>query len=230
MKELNRDILTQAIKQLPNYTPGDVLWTSIEIDLAKEQNRDTLESALQNLPVHTPKASVWNQISEQLPEAGLEKQLPQYAPPDFVWDKIEDELKKETEKQPVIRRRLYFQLASAAAILLVVASFFFMRSGASEPLMYTVEWIDESGADMLQELEDDDAFAVIETICADQPPACKEPEFQMLQAELDFLSNSLLEIKANMNVYDDNSQLIAEITEIELERNEVAKQMIDRLL
>ena len=80
------------------------------------------------------------------------------------------------------------------------------------------------------DIESDDAFAMIEAICEDEPPACKDPEFQSLQAELEFLSRSLEEIKEQINQYDENEMLMAEVTEIELERNAIAKQMIDRLL
>ena len=83
------------------------------------------------------------------------------------------------------------------------------------------QWLDEEG---------DDAFEMIAEMCLDRPPVCEEPEFKALQNELDFLTQSLDEIKDNMTPYDDNTQLIAELTEIELERNEVAKQMIDKLL
>lgn len=232
MKELNRDILTNAIQQLPSYTPDGLLWKRIEIDTAEEHNRETLEHTLRKLPNRTPLEALWENIEEVLDENTHTQEnpaLPQYTPPDFVWDRIEEELPKPEAKRVQMNRRFIFRIAGAAVVLLAIGYFSLFQSSSDE-LMYSVEWVNIEEPNLDGDLEGDEAFAMIEAICEDEPPACKEPEFQALKEELEFLSRSLDEIKEQIGTYDENVTLMAEVTEIELERNAIAKQMIDRLL
>lgn len=231
MTEVNREILTKALAQLPEYTPPEQVWTGIVTDLADAPQHETLSDAIESLPKYIPDDGLWNRIEQSLPvpqAQNIRPQLPQYEPPASVWDAIEQRL-PASKQQTIAHRpaRRWIGVAATAAVVLLCIGFFFFSPQRNQQLKYTVEWVN---ADQQWHDENEDAFTLISAMCADRPPICGEPEFQSLQKELDFLSAALDEIKNNLSPYDDNSQLINALTEIELERNAVAKQMIARLL
>ena len=229
MTEVNREILTKALAQLPEYTPQEQVWIGIVTELADAPQHETLADALESLPKYSPEDGLWNQIERSLPDPqarNIRTRLHEYQPPASVWEAIEQRLPEQQRHADKPRRRRIV-IAAAAAVLLLCIGFFFFSPLSKEQLQYAIEWVDE---DQQWQDENEDAFALISVMCADRPPICGEPEFQSLQKELDFLSAALAEIKNNLSPYDDNTLLINALTEIELERNAVAKQMIARLL
>lgn len=59
MKERNRDTLTHALQQLPQYAPGDALWRGIENALDKQ-------AVIEALPEYAPPPEVWAHIEANL--------------------------------------------------------------------------------------------------------------------------------------------------------------------
>lgn len=90
----------------------------------KEQNQNNLKSALERLPQYEPPDTVWQGIETRLPLL----ELPTYDAPDFVWQQIEAQLlspPKTENKLNILRGGKFHKLAIAASIALLVSVGFF---------------------------------------------------------------------------------------------------------
>ena len=204
----NDSVLKNAIDQLPKYVPDNEIWNGIEIDLDLEKGSVSNDS----LPQHSPTDFIWYSIEAELHE-----------------EKVQAKVTHQTPIAPTRIRRIYLSVAAAAAVVILIISTFFMGTSPTEAIAYSEEWVEEAGADFWEDEDTNEAFEVLTAICAD-PPVYQNPDFQNLQEELDFLNQSLEEFKVNLSAFGDDETLIAEITELEIERNEVVKLMIDKIL
>ena len=239
MKDLNYDILKKALGNLPKYTPEQQNWKLILSALEQEEKDFILRKAIDELPLYSPGEESWNGIEKELTLKQNKTALPSYSPPDFIWDQIESSLPKETsnvkKNEPKIARKRYltpmYRWVSAAAVILVfVISYFSLQTETQENVVYSEEWVTETEEEFWMDQDAEEALELLTVMCEDQPIVCDDPAFKDLEKELEFLNKSLEEFQLNMSAFDDDETLIAELTELEIERNEVVKSMIDKIL
>lgn len=201
MKEINKHILEQAIRELPEYNPPPGIWEGIESGLlAADQN---------------------DQIAEVVNE------LPEYEPPAQIWDAIEEELQSEVITKPgkVVKLGLRRILSYAAiASGLIFGIFWLNGNQPSSSIAYSEEVIeddfyandwdmDEEEFEMvLAELEETEYFQQI-------------PEIQQLKFELAELNDAKLEVEEMIDAYGSDETVIEQIREIELERTDIIKRL-----
>ena len=228
MIEENKDILTGALEQLKSYTPDNSVWEAIEEKLDDKVLHDGLEQ-LKHL---SPPEFIWDSIDNELSKQEKLRNLRQYDPPAAVWDHIAESL-GETKIIPLSQRTEVFRMmkwAAGVAAMLLFGLFLFKSITINKTsISYSEEWIETVDFAFWEE-EDQEVEAVLEELCQENPMACDNPEFKELKEELDFLEASKQEILGQMSEYDDNTELEIVLTEIELERNDLIKQMITEVM
>lgn len=65
MKEVNKEILQQAIKKMPTYEPPQSVWEQLEVEL----DYDTLTVPTEKLPQYNPPDTLWENIAAELPSS-----------------------------------------------------------------------------------------------------------------------------------------------------------------
>lgn len=218
----------------------------------KELNKHILDEALQKLPIYSPKPLLWEQISVGLDEMVAQeaydasrKALPVYSPPINLWDRIESELDTpvstpETKPAPVIpiRKKIYSRSLKYAAVIvfaITAGAYLFLtnHSGA-------IEYTDSVQVNYGQERvvlasytpdweEDEDAFQTVLSFCQEQSFVCERPDFRILKDELLELNHARESLKDALMRYGDDAELIAQLTQVEMERSDVLKKMISKI-
>lgn len=197
-----------------------------------EKNRNILLELLRKLPVYDPPPGVWDDVEKSLGGAspkglGL---LPSYPPPDSVWEKIESELDAEKGKVRPLRRFLPWAAAVAACLAAVI--WFFQPTTTPESMAakvsitYSREMVDPA---LLQRdwKQDEEAFDMIQQLCANSAFTCTNPDMQSLQAELDELTEAKMALEEALGVYGTDLDLIGQLTQIERQRTALLKRMLD---
>ncbi len=208
MKELNHNTLHEALQALPDYEPPLALWDDIELALDSE---DTLAESVQALP--------------------------QYEPPDAVWQHLEAQLevaepRKVTRLEPLrpLRRQQWW--AAAAAIALLVVAWWLLRPTASEGELVAVQITQETVNTEVQATAheaEDAGFDLVATLCESKAPVCEEPDFKLLKSELDDLTLAKNDLRTALGQYGDDPDMAAQLVQIERERSEVLRQMMQMI-
>lgn len=199
MRELNKQILEKAIKELPQYSPPSEIWDRVEADLlVAEQDGDIAQVA---------------------------GSLPQYAPPAFIWDQIERQLPANKSKARLIPlgvRRVIAVAATAVGVIFTVVLLNINRSDTRityseeviEEAVFVNDWnTDEEGFEVvLAELEGSEYYGQI-------------PEVQELKYELEELNEAKADIESMMEQYGTDQEFIENMKEIEMERTELIKKL-----
>lgn len=199
----------------------------------KELNRHNLTNALERLPEHTPPSMLWEQLEEKIDTENLLQKtiarLPEYAAPEAIWENIEARLEPAKLANPKIVR-ITWRYAAAAAFVLLLAAVWFVRTGTSGAFNTRVsvheEILDEHLLEVSREPEDD-AFALIDQLCAERLPVCEQPEFKSLRDELNELTTAKTELREALGNYGDDPELHAQLIRIERERSDVLRQMMN---
>lgn len=185
-----------------------------------------LKMALQNLPKYEPSTEIWATLDKELDfQKGIQT-LPDYSPSEAIWEQIEAELPRKTNTIFWLKR-----LSIAASFLLFIGIFLLKESTLknNEQLTYQQEEIDLSL--LVADWEDEDALtSQIEALCTTQRYLCTAPEFTELQQELTELETAKLELKTAIENYGKDVELIAQLSEIELERTGILKKMVAQIL
>ena len=206
MQELNLSTLKKAIDQLPLYEPDEQLWLEIEDGLDEIELDQKLQKTIPNLVQHNP--------------------------PEMVWENIEAVLEQEiiAKKEAVKIRPLRKWLALAASVVLLLGLGWWMQNNNKVTITYSEEQI-ENTLPMLSFDGDDDeaAFAMIDEICKAGMLICHDVDFLNLKTELDELTTARNELKEAMGEFNTDKFLIAQLTEIELERSDVLKKIIAKI-
>lgn len=228
MIDKNKDILTGALGSLESYSPENSVWEAIEEKLDDK----LLNDGVKQLNKIEPPEFIWDSIDNELSKQEKLRNLRQYDPPAAVWEQIAESL-GETKIIPITRRIQVFRMmkwATGVAAMLLLGLFLFKSITVNKTsISYSEEWI-ETGDFALWEDEDLEVEAVLEELCEENPTACDNPEFKELKEELDFLEESKQEILNQMSEFDDNTDLEIVLTDIELERNDLIKQMITEVM
>lgn len=193
-------------------------------------NHRTLKKAVTQLPTHQPPDAIWLAMDKELNLRKGVRQLPEHQPPTLVWEGIEANLVKNTGS---VKSRLFWlkRLSIAASFLLLIGASWWISNQrtTAESFQYAQETID------LQLLEadwdeDEEALAQIEAICKAKTYTCALPEFQQLEQELEELNEAKLDLKQAIDDFGKDTQLIAQLSEVELERTTILKKMMANIL
>jgi len=223
--EKNQHILDNALKQLRSFSPEDAVWENIKSEL----NVDPLNDSLSKLSTFDPPESVWNAVSQELSKQEKISQLKQFTPDETIWQSIEVDLnrpKKVSKKAKVIRLA---RIISAAAAILFLGYFIFTSIISNNNLNYTEELIGLNETNLWQE-DDAEVFELLNELCKTNPIACSSPGFKEKEKDLNYLNEQKQKILKRMTAWDENEDLQLTLTKIELEKNEIIKQMISTII
>jgi len=224
--EKNRKILIEALKKLPSYAPEDKVWKEIALHLSK----DSASGNIPEMREWEPPETVWANISSELTHREKLSALHRFTPPEEVWENITKNLaaeEKPRKKNKIVRWLVW---SSAAAALLILGLFIFTTiSHKNSKYSYSVEWVNTEQTTQWQE-DDQSVEQALAIICNEKPTACNTVEFKELQKELSQLNQSKQEILNQMNKYEANTGLEIKLTEIELEKADLIKEMIAKTI
>jgi len=199
----------------------------------KELNKKNLDEAIRNLPDYEPKAGLWEQLQEGLhgePVSALQsaiEQLPEYSPSDALWERIDGELDGNTK---VVQFNKPMWLGIAASLLLLIAVLWNLPSSSTSTsvavVAYSTEKVDN--ALLIKDWDaDEDVFIMLKEVCDVQKLACNNPEVKVLQSELAELNDARYMLKEAIGNYGTDVDLIQELTDIELQRTSLAKEILE---
>ena len=224
--EKNKNILNEALQYLPDYTPDDNVWNGISSNL----NKKTASLKIAQLSSIEPPQNIWDNIDKELSRWEKRSALRRYDPPESVWENIEQNLSKK-KTNPTRRRRIQLVVwSSAAAAILLLGFFIFTTNNTkNKNFIYSEEMIELHD---VQEWNDDEQIIeqALNLICKEKPTACSSPEFKMLEEDLAFLNKSKEAILLQLSKYNTNTELEIMLTEIELERTSLIKEMIAKTI
>ena len=223
--ERNRKILDEALQQLRSYIPDDNVWEAVQSKLPEAKTTNE-EMELNSID---PPDLVWNAITTELDKDEMIHQLRKFTPADELWNKIEDTLNAEQSKN---RKMIVFRWASrlaAAGIVIFMVYFLTFQNQQESNISYSEEVIKLEKTGHWQE-DDSEISDIINTLCAANPVACNEPDFKAKQEELDYLNEKKSEILERLSVYDQNEDFQILLAKIELEKNEIVKEMISKAM
>jgi hypothetical protein len=195
-----------------------------------ELNHNNLKSALERLPQYEPPDTIWQGIETRLPLL----ELPTYDAPDFVWQQIEEQLSAEEnpiKTLKILRGGKFYKLAIAASIALLVSiGFWFFKTQNIEQTTISISTEVVDNQLLKKDFDNEEhAFALVETFCKTALPVCEQPEFKTLKNELDTLNTAREELKNAIGEYAADPDLIAELTKIENERTTVLRQLVEKI-
>lgn len=199
----------------------------------KELNKDILDSALNRLPQYEPPDSVWQGINARLSLT----ELPTYDAPDFVWQNIENQLsdtqntKAKTQNLNILRGGNFYKIAIAASIsLLVAVGFWFFKIKNNDANVVAISTEVVDNQLLKQDFDaDSESFAMVEAFCKTALPICEQPDFKNLKSELDELNAAHERLKNAIGDYAANPDLIDELTKVENERSTVLRQLVEKI-
>ncbi|NOU46630.1 MAG: hypothetical protein HOO86_06160, partial [Bacteroidales bacterium] len=117
--EQNRNILLEALRKLPDYTPENNAWEAVAFKLNKISN----SSKPAQLIEITPPEFIWDNIDNELNFQEKCIKLNQYVPPQKVWENIDNHL--SIEKLTGVKRRVFqLMISSMAAAAIFIIGFF----------------------------------------------------------------------------------------------------------
>jgi len=199
----------------------------------KELNKKILDNAIRNLPDYEPKAGLWEQLQNEMQQPPVDplqeaiNQLPSYEPSTGLWDKIEQQLHPTPQVAFVSKR----WLSIAASLMLLVSAFWFLNSNEVQDeavITYSTEKVDNFL--LIKDWDDDeDVFTMINEVCDLNKLACANPEIKVLKEELEELNSARLMLKTAIGEYGTNPDLVQELTDIEMERTSITKEILERI-
>lgn len=223
MREENRHSLKDGLKKLSEHRPSESIWSRIEHDL----NDDVLQVGLDQLVGFKPNENSWDSIESALSINEAIETLVQKTPSEEIWVNIESELHSSpiiSFKTRIIKSR-YWLSGVAAALLIGFFIYPLLQNKESISISYSEEIIEKSEVnDWLRET--DELEVILQTLCTENPIACKSPEFETLTSELKFLNESKTAVLEQVNEFSDNKGAELMLTKIELERIDIIKRMI----
>ena len=223
--ERNRKILDEALQQLRSYIPDDKVWEALQSQLPEAKVADEL-SKLNSVD---PPELVWNAIANELDKDEKIHQLKEFTPADEVWNKIEDTLNADQFKnRKLIVFRWAIRLAAAGVVIFMVYFLTFQNQQESN-ISYSEEVIKLEKTGHWQE-DDSEISDIINTLCVANPVACNQADFKAKQEELNYLNEKKSEILERLSVYDQNEDFQILLAKIELEKNEIVKEMISKAM
>jgi hypothetical protein len=228
MEELNRNTLTNALAQLPDYPPDASVWSAIDLQLS-----------IGEMQTFNPPVSIWNNLEKQLE---LDKNAVYTEGSSFELKtslrgtkqtneelKISETSSLKVVKQKGLLRHLSFQkLAIAAAMTgLIFTVFNLLKPNYTEgsSLKYSTEVVDNQ---LLKNTSDDAEadYQMVENFCQQQIAACETPAFKTLKSELDELNSARETIKNAIGDFNSDADLMIQLKDIEQQRATILRQIV----
>ncbi|HEY9114357.1 MAG TPA: hypothetical protein VIN10_06625 [Bacteroidales bacterium] len=224
--EKNKKILIGSLRKLPIYQPEDEVWESLSAHFESE----TLSNKLPQLSNFDPPDSVWKSIDEKLNMGEIISVLPEYNPTDSVWENISESLPFEKGIHSKSKLVNWVKWTSVAAAIFIIGYFILSISNEeNKQFSYSEELIELTDTISWNENDQSVEYALT-LLCEENPIACKTTEFKEMENELIFLDQSKQAILQQLNKYDSNTELEILLTEIELERSNLIKEMIEKTI
>ena len=201
--EKNKEILQQTIRSLPSFEAPPQLWDAIEQELDSDQK---LQNAIQTLP--------------------------EYEAPTMVWEQIKKDLEPKIISMPIDngsrRKSNYRWLAIAASVaILISAGVWFLNTGDAQEniqIVTTEETIYEQL--LVADWEEDESIIQeVAQLFVQSKVAQSSLYYNDLLEEYEELETAKEEIEGMMKQYGKATDFIRQISEIELERSTLVKQM-----
>jgi hypothetical protein len=228
MEELNRNTLTQALAQLPDYQPDASVWSAIDLQLTVGE-----------MNVYNPPISIWDSLEKQLE---LDKNAVYTEGSSLeIGDNVSETFKvsetsaltetsslKVVKKKGVLRYLSFQKLAIAAAMTgLIFTVFNLLKPNYTEgsSLKYSTEVVDNQ---LLKNTSDDAEadYQMVENFCQQQIAACETPAFKTLKSELDELNSARETIKNAIGNYNSDADLMIQLKDIEQQRATILRQIV----
>ncbi len=201
MFEHNKDILRKALDQMPSYVPPEELWDNIADGLEQEgDSEEVLKEAVGKLPAHIPPVGVWNRLTKMLDDDDSRRKL------------------------RVVRRRQVLGWAAVGALLLSTAAWLFYEPGPTVHMQYAQETVQEFKLEMDWN-SDESTFAQLEDILS----GVNDPTINKLRLEYEELSTAHQDVEAMLVSYGQDPQLIRQMADIERERTDIYRQIIEQI-
>lgn len=217
----NSKILDEALHQLPSYFPNEKVWDDINSQLSEA----TMADRLSQLNSINPSELVWDTIANELEKDKIIQQLKEFMPSDAVWNKIAKELNTKKEISSKLIAFRWSTWLTAASVVLFMAYFIILQNQQKPTISYSEEVIEIAKSSHWQD-DETEIIELVNALCVANPIACNQADFKAKRDELDYLNEKKSEILERLNAYDKNKDFQIMLTKIELEKNEIVKQMI----
>ena len=200
--------LRRAVRSLPEYSPSDDLWLDIENLLNREDKEQAkLTQALAKLPTYQAPAMIWDNIEASLPE-----------------------VKKEVK---IFTLKSWAAAAAMIGFVAIVGLWWYSNKSQEDSLSYSygTEKIDTTvlNNNQVANIEDEQAFAMVEQICQEKAFVCEQPNVKKLKNELEELNIAYQELKEALGAYGTDGDLQQRLFAIEQERTEVLKKIMTEI-
>jgi len=195
----------------------------------QEHNHATLAKAIKELPAYAPPVSVWDRIEPELDlQEGIQN-LPEHSPPAMVWEAIATELETQDTVSKVKQlnpRRAYWAAAASVAVLLVAALYLWPNFQKGENIVYESTVVEGTFVFQANWDEDDQMLHLAVEQYRNDPLAQQNEDYDQYLKEWEELNAAKAEIKTMMERYGKDSRLVRQLGSIERERTEVVKEMV----
>lgn len=190
-------------KKLPSYKAPNHIWDKIRKNLDEPEEMVPLKDRLRELPVYTAPATAWIKVGEKLGHTPVRQIRTSY--------------------------RKWWGAAAAVLLLIGFLGWQFLHNTTGVRVEYT-QWEEVLEEDwQLEENNGNDPFALVTSFCQQKQYICDTPEFQNLKAELDELNLACESLREAIGQYNDEPAMIAQLTDIEMERTQVLKKIMTYL-
>jgi hypothetical protein len=228
MKELNKNTLTHALAQLPNYKPADSVWADIELQLT-----------INELNTYQPPISIWDNLEKQLEfdenslkntqntEGSLFELKSENSELQSLNTKLNTPI-KSIKKRGLLRQLIFNKWAIAATLTGLIFTIFSLlktRNTEGSDFNYSTEVVDNQ---LLKNNWDDaeSDYKMVENFCQHQIAACETPAFKTLKQELDELNAAREAIKNAIGSFNSDADLMIQLKDIEQQRATILRQIV----
>ncbi len=167
------------------------------------------------LPEYTPPERVWEAVAKKLD--GGYYDLPVYTPRGEIWDAIEVKLRNETWHY----RKQW--LGAAAAVLCIGV---FLRFQAGNNDVVVKQEIFDNRLQISAVSEADNQYEEFMEICLTQSQLCRQPDFSRLRREFELLREATSELRSAAGAFNRDPKLVEEHASIELKKAEILNEMV----
>lgn len=239
--DVERVKLHVALAKLPQYEPPIYIWKNVENTLQLADNEAIkLKNALLNLKQYEPLGAVWINVNATLEEARKEdlklknalQNLQQHEPPTATWMKIMQDLPAKSGKIVQLFPNIRLQIAASfVGVLLMIGTYFYVIKNPSEGISHVVfsqQNVDDEvlKANAAININDENAFAMMDEICSQRAFVCEQPEVKSLKSTLDELNAAHAELKQAIGNFSTDVDLHQKLQIVDMERTEVLKKIM----
>lgn len=192
----------------------------------KENNYDNLRRALNQLPSYDPSPMNWGQIelriNDDIPPTEAAKVLPSYSPPTNVWNELNGQLDQRSHKKHRLKL-VYRWVARAAAVLMIFGAGYAFATFDQGPTVSMAYSEEKPSVANFVSIDTEDEEARFDELMK-QLSKIDEPELNALRLELEELTAAKNEVKAMLEAYGRDNDIIQQLVEIETERSRVYRR------